>query len=77
MTTIELSVDESMLAEVDQATRELEMTREDFLRTALERALQQQEIISLEQSHARGYSRQPQTTAEIGEWAAEQVWDEP
>ncbi|HYY42792.1 MAG TPA: hypothetical protein VE775_08690 [Pyrinomonadaceae bacterium] len=76
MKTIQLAVEESMLAEVDQVTRELEMTREDFLRTALERALQQQEIIALEQKHARGYASQPQTAAEINEWADEQVWGE-
>jgi metal-responsive CopG/Arc/MetJ family transcriptional regulator len=77
MKTIELTVEEAMLAEVDEATRALEMTREDFVRTALERALRQQEIIALEQRHARGYERQPQTAEEVGEWEDEQVWGEP
>ncbi|MFL6209523.1 MAG: CopG family transcriptional regulator [Pyrinomonadaceae bacterium] len=77
MKTIELSVEESMLLEVDRATQALEMTREDFVRKALERALQQQEIIALEQKHARGYERLPQAPEEIGEWEAEQVWGEP
>ncbi|HVG31382.1 MAG TPA: ribbon-helix-helix protein, CopG family [Pyrinomonadaceae bacterium] len=77
MKTIELTVEEAMLAEVDEATRALEMTREDFVRTALERALRQQEIIALEQRHARGYERRPQTAEEVGEWEDEQVWGEP
>jgi metal-responsive CopG/Arc/MetJ family transcriptional regulator len=77
MKTIELTVEESMLAEVDRATRDLEMTREDFVRTALERALQQQEIIALEQRHARGYANQPQASDEVSEWEGEQVWGEP
>jgi metal-responsive CopG/Arc/MetJ family transcriptional regulator len=77
MKTIELTVEEAMLAEVDEATRALEMTREDFVRTALERALRQQEIIALEQRHARGYERHPQTAEEVAEWEDEQVWGEP
>jgi len=76
MKTIELTVEESMLAEVERATRKLAMTREDFVRTALARALQQQEIIALEQQHARGYTAHPQTESEVGEWTDEQVWDE-
>jgi metal-responsive CopG/Arc/MetJ family transcriptional regulator len=77
MKTIQLEIEESMLTEVERATRELEMTREAFVRTALERALQQQETIALEQKHARGYEKHPQTTDEVGEWEAEQVWGEP
>jgi metal-responsive CopG/Arc/MetJ family transcriptional regulator len=77
MKTIELTVEESILAEVDRATRDLEMTREDFVRTALERALQQQEIIALEQKHARGYINRPQTAEEFSEWDDARVWGEP
>ena len=77
MKTIELTVEETMLAEVEEATRALEMTRDDFVRTALQRALQQQEIIALEQRHARGYASQPQPAEEVGEWEGERVWDEP
>ena len=77
MKTIELDVEESMLAEVDQATRELEMTREDFVRTALERALRQREIIALEQQHARGYAKHPVAPGEFDGWEDEQAWGEP
>jgi metal-responsive CopG/Arc/MetJ family transcriptional regulator len=77
METIQLTVEEAMMAEVDRATRALEMTREEFVRTALERALQQQEVIALEQKHARGYDNHPQTPDEVGEWDDERVWGEP
>ena len=77
MKTIQVEIEESMLTEVERATRALEMTREAFVRTALERALQQQEIIALEQKHARGYDTYPQTPDEVGEWESEQVWGEP
>jgi metal-responsive CopG/Arc/MetJ family transcriptional regulator len=77
MKTIEVEIEESLLSDVEQATRALDMTREEFVRRALERALQQQEIIALEQRHARGYENSPQTEDEIGEWETEQVWGEP
>jgi len=77
MKTIQLEIEESMLTEVERAMHALDMTREDFVRTALERALHQREIIALEQKHARGYDRHPQTTEEVGEWEAERVWGEP
>ncbi len=77
MKTIELEVEESVLEEVDRATRELEMTREEFVRTALERALRQQEVIALEQQHARGYAKHPVTPGEFDGWEEEQAWGEP
>lgn len=77
MTTIELPIDESLLAEIDRATQGLDMTREDFVRAAVERALRQREIIALEQRHARGYADRPQSADEVGEWETEQVWGEP
>ena len=76
MTDIELTIEESLLAEIDEATRTLSMTRADFVRTALERALRQREMIALEQQHARGYAQHPVTSGEFDEWEAEQVWEE-
>jgi metal-responsive CopG/Arc/MetJ family transcriptional regulator len=76
MKTIEIAVEDSMLTEVERATRSLDMTREDFVRTALERALQQREAIALERKHARGYEARPQAADEVGEWEDEQVWGE-
>jgi len=76
MKAIELTIDESLLAEIDDATRALSMTRADFVRTALERALGQREIIALERQHARGYAQHPPTPGELDEWEAEQVWEE-
>lgn len=73
MKEIELTIEESLLAEVDEATRALSMTRADFVRTALERALQQREMIALERQHAQGYAQHPVTPGEFDEWEAEYV----
>lgn len=77
METIELTIEESLLAEVDRATEQLSITRSDFTRLALELALRNQKIIALEQQHSRGYARHPVKPGEFDEWEEEQVWDEP
>jgi antitoxin component of RelBE/YafQ-DinJ toxin-antitoxin module len=77
METIQLSIDESLLAEVQQATNALQMTPSDFIRVALERALQQREIIAKERQDAQGYLNHPQRPEEIEEWQDEQEWSEP
>lgn len=68
MKTIQVEIEDSVLEEVERATQALEMTREAFVRTALERALRQREMIALEHRHARGYDVHPQATEEFGEW---------
>jgi len=76
METIQLTLDESLIAEVQQATAALQMTESDFIKVALERAVQQREIIAKERQHAEAYSNQPQRPKEIEEWQDEQYWDE-
>jgi len=76
METIEVPVDESLIAEVDRVTRSLAMTRADFARLALELALRHQKTIALEQQHRQGYARHPAQADEFAEWESEQVWGE-
>ncbi len=76
MTTIELTVDETLLAEVDRAIRSLAMSRAAFIQAALELALRNQKIITRERQHARGYTQRPSKPGEITEWESEQVWGE-
>ena len=67
METIHLSIDESLLAEVQRATNALQMTPSDFMKVALERAVQQREIIELEIRDAKAYAEKPQRPEEIEE----------
>jgi antitoxin component of RelBE/YafQ-DinJ toxin-antitoxin module len=67
METIHLSIDESLLAEVQQATTALQMTPSDFIKVALERAVQQREIIAKQRQEAQGYAEHPQQPEEIKE----------
>jgi len=77
METIQLTIDESLSAEMNRVTDALRMTPSDFMRVALERALAQREIIALERREAQSYLKQPQHPEEIEEWQSEQEWGEP
>ncbi len=77
MTTIQLSIDESLLTEVDRITQSLAMTRVDFFRQGLKLALQKYEIKLLEKQHEESYARLPMLPEEIDEWESERVWEEP
>jgi len=63
-----------LIAEVQQATAALKMTESDFIKVALERAVQQREIIEMELRDAKAYADNPQRPEEIAEWRDEQVW---
>jgi metal-responsive CopG/Arc/MetJ family transcriptional regulator len=76
MKTIQMTIDESLLAEVDQATQALQTTRSAFIRSALQLALRQHAIQQLEQQHAEGYARLPVQPGEFGIWESEQAWSE-
>ena len=76
METIHFTIDESLFAEIQQATTALQLTQSDFMKVALERALQQQEMIAREIRDADGYAKRPQSYEEVEEWEAEQHWDE-
>jgi hypothetical protein len=77
MKTIEVTIDEALLSEIDVATRALDISRETFIYAALQRALREQAMIALEQQHAQGYIRHPPRADEFDGWEAEQVWGEP
>lgn len=75
--TIEITLEESFLAEIDSVILSLAMTRTDFTRLALELAVRNKQTIALERQHAEGYKRIPSRPDEFSEWEAEQVWGEP
>lgn len=75
MQTVQVEINELLLAELDHAAHSLAMTRESFISTALQRALRQQSAIKRETQHAQGYARQPQTAEEVAEWLPEQDWE--
>jgi metal-responsive CopG/Arc/MetJ family transcriptional regulator len=77
MKTIQMTIDEPLLVEVDRVIQELDITRSAFIRDALQLALQQHRIAQMERKHAEGYARHPVQPGEFDEWEDEQVWSQP
>ncbi|MGH9836728.1 MAG: CopG family transcriptional regulator [Blastocatellia bacterium] len=76
MLTIQFSIDEFLLAEIDRVTQSLAMTRDEFVRQALETALRRSKIRILEQRDREGYARHPVAPDEFDEWESVRVWGE-
>lgn len=69
MKTIQMMIDDELLAEVDRTTEALQTNRSAFIRSALQLALQQYNIRHLEQQHASGYQQQPVAPGEFDVWS--------
>jgi len=76
MKTIQMTIDEPLLAEVDQVIQTLNTTRSAFVRQALQLALRRHKIAKMEERHAEGYARHPVEPGEFDVWETEQVWGE-
>jgi metal-responsive CopG/Arc/MetJ family transcriptional regulator len=74
MKTIQMTIDEPLLTEVDQMIQALNTTRSAFIREALELALKQHAIAEMEKKHAEGYARHPVEPGEFDVWEDEQAW---
>jgi hypothetical protein len=74
MKTIQMTIDDDLLTEVDQVTQTLQTTRSAFIRSALQLALRHYEVLQKEQQHAQGYARHPIAPDEFGIWLGEQSW---
>ena len=73
MKTIQMSIDEPLLAKVDQAIQNLNMTRSAFIREALTLTLHHNEVLEMEKQHAVGYVRYPVEPEEFDIWQDEQA----
>jgi metal-responsive CopG/Arc/MetJ family transcriptional regulator len=75
MKTVQMTLDEELVAEVDRAVERLGTTRSAFARQALRQALEKIHVKTLEQQHREGYTRHPVKQDEFSVWESEQVWD--
>jgi metal-responsive CopG/Arc/MetJ family transcriptional regulator len=76
MKTIQMTIDEGLLNEVDQAIEALHTSRSAFIRDALAQALRRYKISELEQCQAAGYTAHPVEPGEFDVWQDEQMWGE-
>ena len=59
MKTIQMTIDEKLLEDVDKLIAELETTRSAFMRSALQAAINKHRIREMERKHAEGYAKHP------------------
>ncbi len=76
MRTVQMTLDERLVARVDRAARKLGTTRSAFTRDALREALARLAAEEKERRHRRGYEAKPVRPGEFDDWASEQAWPE-
>jgi metal-responsive CopG/Arc/MetJ family transcriptional regulator len=77
MRTVQMTLDEELVDEVDRAAKKLGTSRSAFARRALQEALRRLQELQLEEKHRRGYAAKPVRRGEFDAWESEQVWPEP
>lgn len=74
MQTVQMTLDEELVSEVDEVAARLGTSRSAFTRDALRLALTELRERELEMRHREGYIRHPVQTDEVSDWEDEQVW---
>ena len=74
MKTVQMTLDEELVKEVDRVSAKLHTSRSAFTRKALATALERYKLDQLEQQHREGYKKHPVTVEEFSVWEKEQNW---
>ncbi len=74
MRTVQMTLDESLVDQVDAVVRELKTTRSAFTRDALRIALHAARVRDMEMRHRSGYQRKPVAVGEFSAWDTEHAW---
>jgi len=74
MKTIQMTLDEDLLNQVDKAIHELESNRSAFIRESIQYYLVTLRIKELEKRQREGYLKHPVQAGEFDIWEDEQVW---
>jgi metal-responsive CopG/Arc/MetJ family transcriptional regulator len=76
MKTIQMTLDEDLVSNVDKVVKALHTSRSAFTREALKSALDRYNILKLEAKQRAGYKKKPVTNDEFAIWEEEQVWSD-
>jgi metal-responsive CopG/Arc/MetJ family transcriptional regulator len=76
MRTVQMTLDDVLVQEIDQVVKELGTTRSAFAREAFRAAIAQVRRQAMERMHREGYARRPVQPGEFSDWEDEQVWVE-
>ncbi len=77
MKTVQMTLDNQLVAEVDAAAEKLGTTRSAFTRDALRTAMTRLKLRELEAKHRAGYKKKPPRKGEFSGWESQQAWGEP
>ena len=72
--TIQMTIGENLLADVDRAVAEMGISRSQFIHNALQNALHQHAIEKIDAQHAQGYAQHPPREEDVTEWANARDW---
>jgi metal-responsive CopG/Arc/MetJ family transcriptional regulator len=75
MKTIQMTLDEALLKQVDRRIKELKTTRSAFIRHSLRYYLRQSRIKDLEARHQEGYLKHPTGKNEFEPLENMQAWE--
>ncbi|KAA3613312.1 MAG: ribbon-helix-helix protein, CopG family [Calditrichaeota bacterium] len=74
MKTIQMTIDEELLHELDHAINGKKITRSAFIRNSIAYYLKQQQILAKEAQHKKGYAKKPVDKEAFTSWENEQDW---
>ena len=74
MVTVQMTIDEELLAQADRLAKELHTSRSALTRIALRAFLELQRARQMEEKHRNGYIDHPEKQREFSVWEAEQDW---
>ena len=76
MKTIQMTLDDELVENVDKIVKKLHPNRSAFTRDALREALNKYNALQLERQHYQGYCKHPVSDVEFSVWEEEQEWGE-
>jgi Arc/MetJ-type ribon-helix-helix transcriptional regulator len=74
--TIQMTLDEDLVEEIDKIVRKLGISRSAFARNAFRAAIGEIIEKKMEIKHQQGYIKEPVRSGEFNGWEKEQVWIE-
>ena len=74
MKTIQMTIDEELLRQLDSAAQKIKTSRSAFIRDSVLLYLKRMQIEEWEKQQRQGYEKFPVTSEEFGPWEDEQVW---
>lgn len=74
MKTIQMTLDEQLINDVDKVIKKIGTTRSAFTRIALKHELENIKIKELESKQIEGYRKKPVKNKEFDIWEKEQIW---